>query len=617
MTAKLPLSFLELARITTGIFIILCVLNFHIAIAFLVVLGVYRVFDASKKSIVSISILGALALIGWDFYAADNIIYAILVPVANWYYFFHVYYAPDFVDFSSIPDIVTTLWRVSTDDQFWEAFPVFIKGMFSGETLSSSYLSSVVGWAVIPSGIMAYQWKKTINIKAYHSGESEKVDEAGKKTRLNKKTATKSGFILGSDARGRDVILTDKNANTHTLVVGTTGAGKTNTLSVLVEGALEKKWPIIFVDGKGVENLGQAMVSHAQKFGREVSYFSMNRGSNFYYNPLIAGDYTSKKDRIITLFDDQNEYYKSISEGYIQYVFEVLEKCGVTTDMYQASQYMQKEALLKLIRKAVSEGFLDQSEAQNLSDGMKKHEAAQKDISSVATHINNICGSSSGAFFNTEGEGKEIITIPDILENNGFVYFKLPYMKSESFVDIFGKLIINDIKASLHDRLEEGKIKPVLIVLDEYSAFAGEQVSSLLSQGRSTGARCVIGTQGFADFKKGVEGERLLSRLVQNINNFIIQQLGGYEDREVAAKLSGSKSTRKLTTQIGGDNSTLLGSLRDAYEWNINPADFDKLKSNGDAYFFSFNDKGQKERTRFQIRLSKITIAMEKKNVSE
>lgn len=608
MIKDLPLTGIQIIRYSIALFMVLFVLNIHISIAFLIIVALYRAFDVTQKGILIISVMLCIGLLGWDFYSANKILDALLVPVANWYYFFNDFYTAEYVNFSGSFETLKTLWELSLDNNFYAAFPKFLKGIFSSDYLDMSYLSSVLGWAFIPACFISYQWKKLIKIKSYHTGESVPEDEEGKKTRLGKKVATKAGFLLGSDSRGRDVVLTDENANTHTLVVGTTGAGKTNTLSLLVEGALEKKWPIIFVDGKGDESLGRKMAEFSTAQGRPFSYFSMNKDSNVYYNPLVAGDYTSKKDRIITLFDDQNEYYKSISEGYIQYVFEVLEKCNVTIDMHQASQYMQKEELLKLLRKAVSNEILGKEEAQLLSDKMKQHEAAQKDIASVATHINNICGSSSGVYFDTHGENKDVITLPEILDSKKFVYFKLPKMKSDSFVSVLGKLIINDIKATLHDRLEKGDKSPVLIIFDEFSAFAGEQVASLLSQGRSTGACCVIGTQGFADFQVGQDGESSLKKLIQNINNFVVQQLGGYEDREIAAKLSGSKSTRKLTTQIGGDSSTLLGSLREGYEWNINPSDFDKLKSNGDAYFLSFDEQGQKTRLRFQIRLSKITV---------
>lgn len=607
MKANMPIQGRDLLGFSIGIFLLLLVGNIHIAIAFLLIIIIYKSFDVSKKAVLGISIIGVVLLLGYDFIFTRPILYAALVPIANWFYFFQDYYKIENADFSGAWAIIKTINSVPLNDETGNAFIKFLKDMLSFKYSEVSYLSSVIGWALIPACFISYQWKKLSNIKAYHDVIVPSFDKQGKKMSLNSPVSVNNGFVLGKDSHGREVLLSEKAANTHTLVVGTTGAGKTNTLSLLVEGAIEKNWPIIFVDGKGDESLGKQMAEFSTAQERPFSYFSMNKDSNVYYNPLVAGDYTSKKDRIITLFDDQNEYYKSIAEGYIQYVFEVLEKCDVTIDMYQASHYMQKEQLLKLLRESVSKEILNKEEAQLLSDKMKQHDAAQKDIASIATHINNICGSSSGEYFNTHGDNKDVITLSEILDSKKFIYFKLPKMKSDSFVSVLGKLIINDIKATLHDRLEKGDKSPVLIIFDEFSAFAGEQITSLLSQGRSTGAHCVIGTQGFADFQVGQDGESALKRLIQNINNYVIQQLGGYEDREIAAKLSGSKSTRKLTTQIGGDDSTLLGSLREGYEWNINPAEFDKLKPNGDAFFLSINDQGQKTRKRFQIKLSKIT----------
>lgn len=570
-------------RLSVGIFCLLVFCNVHIALFFLLIIFIYKSFDASKKFILGISFSGVFLFLGYSFISTTSIIDLTSVLVSNWLYFFQ-----------------NNIYIEKTDKNFLQ----FLKGVLFYKLDQINYLASVLGWALIPACFISYNWKKFSNIRAHKTFDTSFDCKENNKIPLNSLNA---GFILGEDSSGTKVLLSEKAANTHTLVVGTTGAGKTNTLSLLVEGALEKKWPIIFVDGKGDESLGKKMNEFSTAKGRSFSYFSMNKDSNVYYNPLVAGDYTSKKDRIITLFDEQNEYYKSIAEGYIQYVFEILEKCSVEIDMYQASQYMQKEKLLKLLRQSVTNEIITKEDAQLLIDKMKQHEAAQKDIASIATHINNICGSSSGAFFNTNGANKNIIKLPEALASNEFVYFKLPKMKSDSFVSILGKLIINDIKATLHDRLENGNKSPVLIIFDEFSAFAGEQIASLLSQGRSTGAHCVIGTQGFSDFQVGQDGETVLKRLIQNINNYVIQQLGGYEDREIAAKLSGSKNTRKLTTQIGGDSNNLLGSLREGYEWNINPSEFDKLKPNGDAFFLSIDDNGKKTRKRLQIKLSRIT----------
>ncbi len=565
----------ELIKITIITALITGLLNIHLIPFAIFWFIFFATFDLQRRGVKQILFSVTLLAILIDFYLYGT--KALMRPIMNFY-----------------PLINPLPWDLWIDITF-----------SATQFKLPAYFIICAAWAMIPAGYIYCIVRKKHNwdlLQEITKGSNTKEEASPKQSKSSK------DFLLGRDKQNREITLSEKNANRHTLVVGTTGSGKTNTLCLLTETAIDKGWPIIFVDGKGDEQLGKNLTSFAKDKGREVAYFSMNKKSNTYYNPLVAGDYTSKKDRIISLFDDQNEYYKSVSEGYIQVVFKILEKCKISIDMHQASEYIQQEALLKLLRNSVENETITKAQATKLSNELNRHETAKKDVSSIATHINNICGSSSGEFFDTEGEGKQVIKLNEMLDKNAVVYFKLPTLKADAFVNILGKLIINDIKATMHDRLEDEKTNPVLIIFDEFSSFAGKQVTPLLAQGRSTGVHCVIGSQGFADFMTGTDGEKALDQTLQNINNFIVHQLGGYKDREICAKLSGSKKSQKITTQINNEADLNKGSIRYGYEWNINPSDFDKLKAKGDAFFISINKKGNKESIRFQTALSKITL---------
>ena len=80
--------------------------------------------------------------------------------------------------------------------------------------------------------------------------------------------AIEDGSLLGVDKMsGRRVLLTDADANTHTLVLGTTGSGKTVTILNLVESAIDRALPVVYIDGKGDQALAQSVIG----YGRAVS----------------------------------------------------------------------------------------------------------------------------------------------------------------------------------------------------------------------------------------------------------------------------------------------------------------------------------------------------------
>jgi hypothetical protein len=62
---------------------------------------------------------------------------------------------------------------------------------------------------------------------------------------------TEDGTIIGSDSAARAVTLSDQMANQHTLVLGTTGAGKTVTVCNIVESCINRQLPVIYIEGKG------------------------------------------------------------------------------------------------------------------------------------------------------------------------------------------------------------------------------------------------------------------------------------------------------------------------------------------------------------------------------
>lgn len=69
---------------------------------------------------------------------------------------------------------------------------------------------------------------------------------------MNQKSAeTAAGSLIGTDRYGGRIELSDKASNQHMLVLGTTGSGKTITVCNIVESAIRRGLPLIYIDGKG------------------------------------------------------------------------------------------------------------------------------------------------------------------------------------------------------------------------------------------------------------------------------------------------------------------------------------------------------------------------------
>ncbi|MCB1563296.1 MAG: DUF853 family protein, partial [Alphaproteobacteria bacterium] len=295
---------------------------------------------------------------------------------------------------------------------------------------------------------------------------------------INQKSAeTAVGSLIGTDRYARRIELSDKCANQHTLVLGTTGSGKTVTVCNIVESAIRRGLPLIYIDGKGDYDLACRVARFGRESGRPVSVFAM-KGESIAYNPLSCGGFTSKKDRIIELREWTEEHYKKLAEGYLQSVFKVMDSCGIPSNMVSLSENLDLKKLKALVRQHEA----DIPDAQALMDELNNQDQAFKSIESLTAEIRNFTASEIGPLFRVE-EDKPVLTLDQILAENGVAYFCLPALEFPSMAQTLGRLVINDLKATMAQQLGQGVKKTVYVIFDEFSVFAGEQVLNVINMG--------------------------------------------------------------------------------------------------------------------------------------
>lgn len=112
--------------------------------------------------------------------------------------------------------------------------------------------------------------------------------------------------------------LTDKNLNYHTQMIGGSGAGKTNSIKVMLEDRIAKGHGIIFFDFKGEVDLIDWMAGATEHYGRrdELVMISMSDPKNSYaYNPISIGTETEISSQIMNAFTWSESFYKNTAEN--------------------------------------------------------------------------------------------------------------------------------------------------------------------------------------------------------------------------------------------------------------------------------------------------------------
>ncbi len=375
-----------------------------------------------------------------------------------------------------------------------------------------------------------------------------------------KTSACEGGSIMGIDCNtGEPVTLMDKAANMHTLAIGTTGSGKTTSICNIVESAIVRNLPLIYVDGKGDTKLAKSIGDFAKQQDRPFYLFSMV-GESVKYNPIALGGITSKKDRIIELRIWSEDHYRKIAEGYLQTVFSILDSFAIELDLMTLSKYLHPDALYDLAR---------ENQAESVISDIESLEAKYRDVSSLIAEIDNMTKSEIGHLFDTSSG--TVLTLDKALEENAIVYFCLQPLAFPAYAECLGKLIINDLKALAAEQLQRKNKNKIYCIFDEFSIFAGDQIVNLINEGRSAGIHAILATQSISDIsKKG--GDALVGQVLNNCNNFIIQRQNNHDDAELLAKLIGTQDGFELTSQIDKVvHSRTVGSVRTAKEFVVHP----------------------------------------------
>ena len=167
-----------------------------------------------------------------------------------------------------------------------------------------------------------------------------------------------------------------------------------------------------------------------------------------------------------------------------------------------------------------------------------------------------------------------------------------------------GRLIINDLKATMAQQLGNGVKNKLYVIFDEFSVFAGEQVLNVINMGRSAGIHAVLSTQSLSDIASGRKenADHFINQVVGNCNNFILHRQNSPEDAEKLAEMMGTRNTLEYTAQVSQTGPTHMGTVRRTRGFIAHPDEIKSLKT-GEAFFFSKEDN---KVSKIKARMSKI-----------
>lgn len=385
---------------------------------------------------------------------------------------------------------------------------------------------------------------------------------------------------IGIDVKsGKDVILTEKNLNYHTQVIGGSGAGKTNLIKNVITSRVFGGKGLIFLDLKADFDtvVWMKKVCAAADRAAEFKLFSMaNPEISLGYNPLARGTATEIHSRIMNAMKWSEEFYRKTSSHALSDALILL--CEIR-DMYRSEFYLEN------LQKAVSEwSYLEYLVSEfELSSTTKdiikkriellKAKDGAKQVQGISTDLLNVVRSKAGPLLMSSGDRIDLF---ESIQKGEVVYFLMDSMSDKESSELLGRILLQDLIGAtgmIYSSISENDRKSTQVIIDEFAAFASDNFIDFINRARGAGLGVMVAHQSRGDLKS--VHETFCDRVERNCATKLIFGTDNSEDAEYFASMLGTHKTLKDTFQMRdgllSTESTGLSSRREVEEFVIHP----------------------------------------------
>ncbi len=431
-------------------------------------------------------------------------------------------------------------------------------------------------------GILWKKVKKARDKNLFEKSITEKIDDS---------------VFCGTTDKNEDIWVKPKQRAMHTQVIGTTNAGKTE--SVIVPWAIQDIHSgkgLLLIDGKADNSLIDKLWAYTVEAKREKDFrlFSLSRmDQSFQFNPLLGGTAEEITERVFNSFDFENPYYRSLQYEVMNQVMRIFEATNTIPTFQRLHQAICQPQLLDEMVQEVKDVALRQWVAFYCSLTRSDRETR---TSGLLTAISHFSFGANAKLFNPEDGA---ITIDEALRTNQIVYFQLPVLLSPFLGKATGKLVLQSLQAAVANRhrLAQGEEKKFFSVfLDDFSEYLYEGFVTILNKSRSANVGIVFAHQALGDIT--VLGDPVANSILTNANLKVFMRGNDPDSAEYFSKVIGTITATKYTERqkksvLGVDKSGDV-SAREGEEFTVHPNVFKKELGVGEAIMIIPHERGSK-----------------------
>lgn len=422
----------------------------------------------------------------------------------------------------------------------------------------------------------------------------------------NKEAPIGQAWIHGVEPKEEKIFQPLKHSEGHTLIVGTTGSGKTRMFDILISQAILRGEACIIIDPKGDKELQENARRACEAMGeaeRFVSFHPAFPDESVRIDPLR--NYTRITEiasRIAALIPSESgadpfkafgwQALNNIAQG-LQIAYErpnlirlrrfleggaaglvikaITAHCEKHMTDWQktAKTYLEKgkgmtqeKRALLLVRFYYEEvqPSYPSSELEGLLS-MFEHDGTHfaKMVANLLPIMNMLTSGELGKLLSPDPEDimdeRPILDSAKIINQSLVAYIGLDSLTDSVVGSAIGSIFLSDLTAVAGDRYNFGtNNEQVNIFVDEAAEVINDPFIQLLNKGRGAKLRLFVATQTFADFAARMGSQEKALQVLGNINNTIALRVKDTETQEYITK--GLPTTRvKYVMRTQGQNT--------------------------------------------------------------
>jgi conjugal transfer pilus assembly protein TraD len=413
-------------------------------------------------------------------------------------------------------------------------------------------------------------------------------------------------WIHGLEPKEQKIYQPLKHSEGHTLIVGTTGSGKTRMFDILISQAIMRGEAVIIIDPKGDQEMRDNARRACEALGtpeRFVAFHPAFPEESARINPLRNySRVTEIASRIAALIPSEAgaDPFKSFGWQALNNIAQGLELVYERPSLVNLRRFLEGGAD-GLVIQAISsyaarhvEGWEADAKPylEKASGGPREKRARMlsryyferiqptkpstelegllsmflhdnthfgKMVASLLPIMNMLTSGSLGELLSPDpsdtSDSRPITDSAKIINNAMVAYIGLDSLTDNMVASAIGSIFLSDLTAVAGDRYNFGENnQQVNIFVDEAAEVINDPFIQLLNKGRGAKLRLFVATQTFADFAARMGSQEKALQVLGNINNTVALRVKDADTQEYVTK--GVPPTRvKYVMRTQGQNT--------------------------------------------------------------